>query len=95
MTERVGEWRCSSAHAYSRLRWGLLFNIMPRVRYSRQEAPTPTAEEAGWASLSGWKDTERRRSLVPAGPDSPAGSELLYRLSYPSPHTHTRNTHYC
>jgi len=63
-------------------------NTMPRVRYSKREAPTPTAEEAGWASVSVWKDTERRRSLAATGPDNPAGSELLYRLSYPSPHTH-------
>ena len=39
-----------------------------------------------------WKDTERIRSLVPACTDSSAGSELLYRLSYPSSHTHT-HTH--
>lgn len=38
--------------------------------------------------MSVWKDTERRRSLAPIGPDRPASSELLYRLSYPSPHTY-------
>jgi hypothetical protein len=91
MTEREGEQRCSSAHVYPRLRWGLVDNTMPRVHYYRREAPTPTAEEAGWASVSVWKDTERRRSLAPTGPDSPAGGELLYRLSYPSPHTHKKN----
>ena len=48
--------------------------------------PVPILQEAGWVPGPVWTGAE---ILAPAGirsPDRSARSELLYRLSYPSPH---------
>ena len=47
--------------------------------------PVSIVQEAGWAPGPVWTGAEK---LVPTGirsPDRPAGSESLYRLSYPAP----------
>jgi hypothetical protein len=75
-------------------RWGRVVSATPRPLNPREGDPVLIVQEAGrttgpvWASAENFAPTEIR------SPDSPARSELLYQLRYPSPpHTydHSKN----
>jgi hypothetical protein len=53
-------------------------------RFTPGKDPVPNVQEAGWVPGPVWTCT---KNLAPTGirsPDRPAGSQSLYRLSYPA-----------
>ena len=66
-------------------RWGWVVNARPRPPYYWERDPSPTVQEARWATGPVWTEAE---SIVPTGirsSDLPVRSESLYRLRYPGP----------
>jgi len=58
---------------------------MLRPLYTREISSVPTVEKGGWVSGTACTGMKKRKSLAPAGiqtPDRPARNKPLYLLSY-------------
>jgi len=65
------------------MRW--LFNAPPRPLYPREEKTVPSVQKDGLALVLVWMGVENLASIRFRFSEPPARSELLYRLSLPSP----------
>ena len=58
-------------------------------RFTPGKDPVPIVQEAGWAPGPLWTGAENVAHTGIRSSDRPARSESLYRLSYPSPYSHS------
>ena len=89
MAHRVGRGIALLFHDRGTRR-GWVVSSTPRLHFTPGKDPVPTLQEAGWAPGPVWtgrKSHPHRDSIL----DSPARSQLLYRLSYPA-HTIVKST---
>ena len=62
--------------------WGV--SVTPRPLFTPGKDQVPIIQEAGWAPGPVWTGVENLATTGIRSPDRPAGSESLYRLSYPA-----------
>ena len=63
---------------------GRVYGADGAVRLALGKDSVSVTHEAGWASVPVWAGAENLASTRIRSPDRPAGSQLLYRLSYPT-----------
>ena len=92
MAQRVGR---GIALLFHDTRRGWVVSSTPRPHFTPGKEPVPILQEAGWAPGPVWTGG-KSRPLQNSIPDRPAGSQSLYRQSYPDHVYQVSNTNrYC